>query len=398
MSRVYITGKGIISSLGLNVEENLAALREGKSGIGKANYFRSNFADNYFFGEVGLNDDQLQSICGVSDEKELTSTTLLAMCAFSEAIQDAGLSATDVGSFSTAFISSSTVGGMCYTDELYTDANMKGSPSDYVKSYEGSDHTLRIIRKYGIVGYSDTINTACSSSANAVLLGAKLIKTGRVSRAIVGGTDCLAKYTVNGFNSLMILSDQACMPFDRNRSGLTLGEAAAYIVLENEKASENKKRFAEVTGFGNASDAFHPSATSEEARGPINAMRKALASAKLHPDQIEYINAHGTGTVNNDFTESYAFSNIFNKVPPYNSTKSYTGHTLAAAGASELIFSTLSMMHSELYPSLRCKEPIEEFDFKPLDCYAPNVNINNIISNSFGFGGNCTSIVLSKCS
>jgi 3-oxoacyl-(acyl-carrier-protein) synthase len=398
MSKVYVTGKGIISSLGLNVEENLAALRAGKSGIRKAKYFRSSFVDNNYFGEVGLSDEQLQSICGLSNEKELTRTTLLAMRAFSEAIQDAGLSDIDVSSISTAFISSSTVGGMCYTDELYTDANMKGSPSDYVKSYEGSDHTLRIIRKYGIVGYTDTINTACSSSANAVLLGARLIKSGRVSRVIVGGTDCLAKYTVNGFNSLMILSEQPCMPFDQNRNGLTLGEAAAYIVLENEKESENKKRFAEVTGFGNASDAFHPSATSEEAKGPIKAMQNALVSAKLHPDQIDYINAHGTGTINNDITESFAFSKIFNKVPPYNSTKSYTGHTLAASGATELIFSLLSMMHSELYPSLRCMEPIDKFDFKPIDCYVPNIIINNIISNSFGFGGNCTSIVLSKCS
>ena len=398
MSRVFVTGIGIISSIGLNAEENLSSLRSGKNGIRKAKYFHSKFADSYYFGEVDMSDDDLRSHCGVSYQKELTRTTLLSMCAFSEAIKDANISDDDLRDASTAFISSSTVGGMCYTDDLYTDANLKGNPSDYIRSYEGSDHTLRIIRKYGITGFTDTINTACSSSANAVLLGSKLIKLGRAKRVIVGGADCLAKYTVNGFNSLMILSEQICRPFDRNRDGLTLGEAAAYIVLESEEESSAKKRYAEISGYGNAGDAFHPSATSAEARGPINAMQQALSVANLQPEQIDYINAHGTGTPNNDITESFAFSSIFKKVPPYNSTKSYTGHTLAASGVSELIFSIFSMNHAELYPSLQCNTPIDEFDFKPIDKYVSFAKIDHILSNSFGFGGNCTSIILSTCS
>lgn len=397
MSKVFVTGVGIISSLGHHVQENLASLRAGKSGICKTSYFQSKYTENIYFGEVNLSDDDLRLKCGVVKEKELTRTTLLAMIAIEEAIQDAALSPADICTASTAFISSSTVGGMCYTDALYTDANMVASPSAYVRSYEASDHTLRIVRKYGITGYTDTINTACSSSANAVLLGAKLIKSGRAKRVIVGGVDCLAKYTVNGFNALMILSEQPCRPFDINRDGLTLGEAAAYIVLESENESAHKKRYAEVAGYGNASDAFHPSATSDNAIGPIKAMQLAIASANLVPEQIDYINAHGTGTPNNDLTESYAFSKVFKEVPPFNSTKSYTGHTLAAAGSLELIFSLLSMTHSELYPSLRCEDPIDDFSFRPIDSYLTNMSIQHILSNSFGFGGNCTSIVLSKC-
>lgn len=397
MGKVFITGMGTISSLGLNVQENLASLRSGKSGIGKAKHFKSKYTDSLFFAEIDLSDEDLKSRCSVSNEKEMTRTTLIAMHAFSEAIEDAQLSAGDLSSPFTAFISSSTVGGMCYTDHLYADANMNGAPSDYVRSYEGSDHTLRIARKYELSGYTDTINTACSSSANAIMLGAKLIKSGRAKRVIVGGSDCLAKYTVNGFNSLMILSENPCKPFDRNRDGLTLGEAAAYLVLESEDMAANKKRYAEVSGFGNANDAFHPSATSEEATGPITAMELALSSAKLKADQIDYINAHGTGTPNNDRTESYAFSQVFEQVPPFNSTKSYTGHTLAASGAIESIFSLLSLTHSELYPSLQCNEPIEEFEFRPIDRYHKNIEIQHVMSNSFGFGGNCTSIILSKC-
>ena len=397
MGKVFITGIGAISSLGLNVQENLAALRAGRTGIGKAKHFQSKYTESLYFAEIDSSDEALKLSCDAIQEKEFTRTTLIALTAFSEAIKDANLTNTEISSPSTAFISSSTVGGMCYTDNLYADANLTGEPSDFVKSYEGSDHTLRIIQKHGIVGYTDTINTACSSSANAIMLGVKLIKSGRAKRVIVGGSDCLAKYTVNGFNSLRILSEQPCKPFDLNRDGLTLGEAAAYLVLEAEELVINKQKYAEVVGYGNANDAFHPSATSDEAVGPVTAMNLALKMAKLFPNQIDYINAHGTGTPNNDITESAAFASVFETVPPYNSTKSYTGHTLAASGALETIFCILSMNNSELYASLQCSNPIEEYNFNPISRYQKGVKIQHVMTNSFGFGGNCTSIILSKC-
>ena len=397
MGKVFITGIGAISSLGLNVQENLAALRAGKTGIGKAKHFQSKYTESLYFAEIDSSDEALKLSCDAIQEKEFTRTTLIALTAFSEAIKDANLTNTEISSPSTAFISSSTVGGRCYTDNLYADANLTGEPSDFVKSYEGSDHTLRIIQKHGIVGYTDTINTACSSSANAIMLGVKLIKSGRAKRVIVGGSDCLAKYTVNGFNSLRILSEQPCKPFDVNRDGLTLGEAAAYLVLEAEELVINKQKYAEVVGYGNANDAFHPSATSDEAVGPVTAMNLALKMAKLFPNQIDYINAHGTGTPNNDITESAAFASVFETVPPYNSTKSYTGHTLAASGALETIFCILSMNNSELYASLQCSNPIEEYNFNPISRYQKGVKIQHVMTNSFGFGGNCTSIILSKC-
>ena len=285
---------------------------------------------------------------------------------------------------------------MCYTDELYSDANLKAVPSNYVRSYEGSDHTLRITKMFEIGGIIDTINTACSSSANAIYLGARLIQTGRADRVIVGGSDSIAKYTVNGFNSLMILSDQACKPFDENRSGLSLGEGAAYLVLESEDSACNKPKIAELTGFGNSNDAFHPSTISDNAIGPILSMELALKMAEINPNLIDYINAHGTGTVNNDITETYALNTVFQKVPPYNSTKSYTGHTLAAAGSLEAILSILSLKNNELYPSLRCEMPIKTQVSKPISEFEKRELIN-VMSNSFGFGGNCISLIFSKC-
>ena len=396
MQKIFITGMGAISSIGSTVDEHLNALRSGKCGIKKAHFFQSRYAENLVFGEVPFSDNQLKEINNLTSQKEFTRTTVLAVNAFKEAIHNAGISTELLKSDRTAFISSSTVGGMCYTDELYSDANLKAVPSNYVRSYEGSDHTLRITKMFEIGGIIDTINTACSSSANAIYLGARLIQTGRADRVIVGGSDSIAKYTVNGFNSLMILSDQACKPFDENRSGLSLGEGAAYLVLESEDSACNKPKIAELTGFGNSNDAFHPSTISDNAIGPILSMELALKMAEINPNLIDYINAHGTGTVNNDITETYALNTVFQKVPPYNSTKSYTGHTLAAAGSLEAILSILSLKNNELYPSLRCEMPIKTQVSKPISEFEKRELIN-VMSNSFGFGGNCISLIFSKC-
>lgn len=396
MGKVFITGIGAISSLGQNVTEQLESLRAGRTGIGKAVHFQSLYTQTLPFAEINLSDDELRMRFSDMDAGT-TRSTFIARQAMQEAIDDAQLSEKDLSCDQTAFISSSTVGGMCYTDALYTDANRTTSPSPFVRSYEGSRHTLVLAQHFNIKGYTDTINTACSSSANAILLGARLIQTGRASRVIVGGTDCLAKYTVNGFNSLRILSELPCRPFDTDRDGLTLGEGAAYLVLESEQVAGEKRKYAEVSGFGNANDAFHPSATSDEARGPLAAMSRALQTAELLPEAIDYINAHGTGTPNNDQTESFAFSQLFESVPPFNSTKSYTGHCLAAAGSLEAVFSVLSIVHQEIYASLSVTTPIPEFDFGPVTQLV-NKPIKHVLSNSFGFGGNCTSLIFSACS
>lgn len=397
MRKVFITGIGSISSLGLTVEEQLERLRAARSGIGKAVHFQSVYTSQFPFAEINASDDELKKLTGFSD-KGITRTTLIAVKAFQEAVADSKLLQGEISDTRTAFISSSTVGGMCYTDSLYADANNKGEPSDYYASYEGSNHTLHIIRAYKLRGYTDTINTACSSSANAILLGTRLIQSGRADRAIVGGADCLAKFTVNGFNSLRILNEKPCRPFDEHREGLTLGEGAAYLVLEAQDTAAEKRPYAEVTGFGNANDAFHPSATSDDARGPLRAMREALRTAGLSPGDIDYINAHGTGTINNDETESFAFLTLFGeKVPLFSSTKSYTGHTLAAAGAVEAIISVLGIRNGEIYPNLNFEQAITGRGLIPVTEWKRNVTINHVMSNSFGFGGNGTALIFSRC-
>ncbi|MEO6287418.1 MAG: beta-ketoacyl-[acyl-carrier-protein] synthase family protein [Dyadobacter sp.] len=393
MKRVLVTGMGIISAIGENLSENHESLRSARSGISKATHFKSHYAGLLPFGEINVDNERLKQSLGLAYRSGYTRTCLLADKAFSEAINDAGLSRAELSAFDTALISASTVGGMCLTDQLYEDANLKSNGSEYLNAYSCSAHTMKLTRRYQIRGFTDTINTACSSSANAIMLGARLIRSGRAKRVIVGGVDSLAKYTVNGFNALKILSENPCKPFDVDRDGLNLGEAGAYLVLESEEVASGKKVYAAVAGYGNSNDAHHPSAMSDDAVGAIRSMREAVEAAGISYDQIDYVNAHGTGTQNNDEVELYGLNKLFGQIPPFSSTKSYTGHTLGAAGAVEAIFSILSIHHAELFPSLHVETPIPTYQTSPIAVYTKKEKVNYVLSNSFGFGGNCTSLV-----
>jgi 3-oxoacyl-(acyl-carrier-protein) synthase len=396
MSRVVVTGLGIVSAIGHGVAANLDRLRAGHTGIGKATHLDSDFTEKFLFGEVPMSNAELRSATRLSDTHGLTRTELLAISAFNEAMKDAALPESILSRFDTAFLSATTVGGMVETGAIHGDANTHTEPSEFVNCYRSGAHTLELVRIFGIRGYTDTINTACSSSANAIMLGARLIKAGRAKRAIVGGVDSLSKYTVNGFNALQIFSDEMTRPFDANRKGLNLGEAAAYLILEREEDAAGKRIYGEVRGYGNANDAYHPSSMSPDAVGVRGAIEGALKTASLSSSDIDHINAHGTGTQNNDYTELLGFTRIFDRIPPFISTKPFTGHTLAASGAVEAVFSLLSIAHGEIYPSLNFSVPMEELPITPQTGYRGGVEVRHVLSNSFGFGGNCSSLIFSK--
>src|SRR5690606_29884462 len=243
-----------------------------------------------------------------------------------------------------------------------------------------------------------TISTACSSAANAIMLGARLIKSGKLDRVFVGGADCLSKFTINGFKTLMILSDTFNTPFDENRKGLNLGEAAAFLVLESDEVvkAENKKVLAYVKGYGNANDAFHQTASSDNGDGATLAMEKALKVANLKPSEIDYINAHGTATANNDLSEGRAIQRIFGeRVPDFSSTKAFTGHTLAAAGAIEAVYSVLALQKNVIFPNLNFRTPMKEFNLIPITS-PKKKELKTVLSNSLGFDGNCSTLIFSK--
>lgn len=384
---------GCISAIGSSVTENRMALMEGKSGIGPLELFPTKYASLLPFGEIKITNASFKEKLKAY-EPGLTRTTLLALHAFEEAIADALLSATQLNGFDTALVGASTVGGMCLTDELYRDANKKENGSAFLASYDCASVNLYLQKRFGINGIINTINTACSSSANSILYGARLIKSGLAERAIVGGVDSLAKFTINGFNALHILSPDKCTPFDEQRKGLNLGEGAAFLVLEKEEAVKGKKVYAELTGYCNTNDAFHPSSLSEEGDGPYLSMKGALTEAGISPADISFINAHGTGTENNDLSESRAMMRLYETVPPFASTKGNTGHTLGAAGAIEAVFSILNLLHQEVYAGLHFSQPIAATGLQPVQSYN-KMPLKHVMSNSFGFGGNCASLVFS---
>jgi 3-oxoacyl-(acyl-carrier-protein) synthase len=394
LARIFVTGMGVVSAIGNSVAENLASLRQGKCGIGKAVFVDSKYADSLPFGEVPISTDVLKEKLHAA-VPGITRTTLLALHACEEAIENAQLNNAQLTAYDTALIGATTVGGMCLTDELYQDANKETDGSEYLTSYDCASVNIFLQQHYQINGVVNTINTACSSAANAIMYGARLMQHGFAKRAIVGGFDSLAKFTINGFNALHILSDDICKPFDQHRKGLNLGEGAAFLVLEKEEDLNGKKVYAELTGYCNSNDAFHPSSLSDEGNGPYEAMRGALVIAGLAPDAIDFINAHGTGTDNNDFCEGRAMQRLFGQPPAFASTKSNIGHTLGAAGAIEAVYSILNITGNEIYPHLNFNNAMEAMPLMPVQSYTTKT-IHHVMSNSFGFGGNCSSLIFSK--
>jgi 3-oxoacyl-(acyl-carrier-protein) synthase len=395
LSRIIITGMGLISAIGNSVEENRDALKFERSGIGHIQFYQTAYAGKLPAAEVKSSTEELNKKIFGKPNPSITRTSLLALHAAAEAILDSGLTADQITSRETALVGATTVGGMCLTDEIYHDALATDHGTPYLQSYDYASVTMAIQERYGMLGEVSTINTACSSSANAILYGARLIRHGFAKRAIVGGAESLAKFTINGFNALNILSSRPCAPFDRDRNGLNLGEGAAFLVLEKEEDLHGKKMYASLAGFGNKNDAYHPSSNSPEGLGPYLSMKEALENSGLSAGDISYINAHGTGTENNDETESRAMIRLFEKVPPFSSTKSFTGHALGAAGAIEAVYAILNLVHQEVYPSLFFLNPIAETGLIPVRHYAKQ-SVEHVMSNSFGFGGNCSTLIFSK--
>jgi 3-oxoacyl-[acyl-carrier-protein] synthase-1 len=340
----------------------------------------------------------LTLLAGLPPEKQSTRTALLGLIAAKEAVKNAGI--TDMKEFRTGIISATSVGGMGMTENLwfdYLDTEKTGDWLKYIEAHECGDSTEFIADNLGIKDYLSTISTACSSSANAIMFGARLIKHGLLDRVVVGGTDSMARFTINGFMTLMILDKENCKPFDAERQGLNLGEGAGFLVIESEKAAKGKEILAELSGYGNSNDAYHQTASSPDGAGAFLAIEKAFKTSGLKPVDIDYINAHGTGTTINDLSEGTAIDRMFNKnVPKISSTKAFTGHTLGACAAIEAIFSVLAINNNTVFPNLNYKNPMSELSFKPVTTLEKGVKIDHVLSNSFGFGGNTSALIFSR--
>lgn len=387
-----VTGVGIVSALGIGVGQNLMAIRDGKSGISPEPSILKTI-HKIPVGELLLTNEELHGLAGIPASEHLSRTALLGILAVREAL---GNSAVD-SSKRVGLVSSTSVGGMDLTEHFFEEfvVNENAGRLRDVRMHDCAASTDAIRRYCGINGYSTTVSTACSSAANAVITGAKLLRHNIVDAVAVGGTDVLSAFTLNGFKSLMILDENPCRPFDQTRAGLNLGEGAGYVVLQREEDADSY--YCHLAGYANRNDAHHQTASSQEGDGAYLAMKAALEMAGLASDAVDYINAHGTGTSNNDASESRAFIRLFGDiVPPFSSTKAFTGHTLAAAGGIEAVLSVLAISEGIIYPNLNFRSSIEDYGLVPVSRFKDNEKISNVLSNSFGFGGNCSSLLFTR--
>ena len=395
--RIYITGLGIISSLGKNLQENFFSLMQGRSGIGSIEHLETSLRNIIPVGEVKASHQELFRLAGLPVREGYSRNVLLGIIAAKEAVSHASYEP-DPG-LKTGCISATTVGGMDRCELYYDDFLNNDNRNAYIEVYDCADSTEKIADIVGIHDYLTTISTACSSSANAILLGSRMIRSGRLDRVLAGGCESLTRFHLNGFNSLKILDKEPSKPFDERRNGINLGEGAAYVMLESEESVQktNHPVYCEIVGWGNACEAFHQTASSPDGIGAYLAMNKALEMSGLYPQDIDYINAHGTGTDNNDLSEGRAIERLFGtNMPLISSTKPFTGHTTSAAGSSEAIISILALMHQVIWPNLNFQIPMKELSFSPVTQLLNNITVRNVMSNSFGFGGNDTSLIFSR--
>lgn len=395
-AQVFVAGVGVISAIGNDAAECFRALKNANAGMGELHGLDSIHRDKLPVAEVKLSNVELASLTGLSSKA--SRTALLSLKAAKEAFDDAGLQ--ELASLRIGFVSANTVGGMDKSEQFFADFHtdsQKGRLKDVV-NHECGSVTELVADQLNIRHYVTTISTACSSSANAIFFGAKLIKHNFLDVAIAGGADALTKFTLNGFNTLMILDQEYCKPFDENRKGLNLGEGAGYVVLVSDRiaARVQKEMYCTLSGYCNANDAYHQTASSPDGTGSFLAMKGALQNSGLNPSDIDYINLHGTGTQNNDIAEGTAIKKLFYPAyPKMSSTKSFTGHTLGASGGLEAVFSAMAVKHNVVYPNLRLVTPMKELPFVPETDFQ-ETPIKNVLSNSFGFGGNCSSLIFSK--
>ena len=394
MKPILITGMGVVSAIGLGKVQTLEALLANRSGVGQLKYLKTDHKE-FPVGEVKLTDAEMRERLGIPQDAVTTRTALMGMLALGEALEEARLSKEMLPK--VGFISGTTVGGMDMTEQFFLDYIHGEAHKEYIAVHDCGTCSEMTANHFGKFAFETTLSTACSSAANAIILGANMIRCGEADIVVVGGSECITKFHLNGFNSLMILDTEPCCPFDATRHGLNLGEGAAYLVLESEESAKRRgmKAQALLSGYGNACDAFHQTASSSDGEGAYRAMKEALELAGLQTSEIDYINAHGTGTPNNDASESQAMKRLFgDNVPPVSSTKPFTGHTTSASGSIETVFCILALQNGFLPVNLNWSQAMED-GIVPVS-QPTQKELKHVLCNAFGFGGNDSSLLLSR--
>ena len=404
VKRVVVTGLGTVNATARNASAFHSALRTGQCGIGPVSVFDPTDFRTQIGGEV-RNFKPREMLPETISLKRLSRSDAMAMVAAIEALTDAGLfPLPDHLRQETGVVIGGGAGGMLECEAVYRDYLLGNSRRPAFSSFAFfgcASSADQISSQLQLMGPKTTFMTACSSGATAIGYGRDLIQTGAAKAIICGGTEPLCRITYSAFNSLQAVDPQCCRPFDKNRAGLSLGEGAGIVILE--ELSHAKQRgariYGEVLGYGVSCDAHHMTSPDPEGGGAVLAMQRAIEDADVAPEAVDYINAHGTATPANDKIETKAIKHLFGKRAyriPVSSTKSMTGHTLGAAGAIEGVVSLLALHHGFIPPTIHCTTPDPDCDLDYVTEGARDQKLQVVLSNSFAFGGNNTALVFGK--
>jgi len=407
--RVVVTGLGMVSPLGTGVEKTWNALVQGKSGVGRITKFDTTRFDTQIAAEV--KDFAPENFMDKKESRRMDIFIQYAMAAAIMAMEDSQLKIGPANAERVGVVVGAGLGGLTTIESFHKVLLEKGpgriSPF-FIPMLIVNEAPGQISMRFGAKGPNSSVVTACATGNHNIGDSWKMIQRGDADAIITGGVEStITPLAVGGFNAMKALStrnqepEKASRPFDKDRDGFVMGEGSGIIILEELQHALNRgaKIYAEIIGYGLTGDAYHITAPAPDGEGAARCMAMALKDAGIHPEEIDYINAHGTSTDYNDLYETIAIKTIFKehaKRVPVSSTKSMTGHLLGGAGGVEAIFTILTLYHGVIPPTINYETPDPQCDLDYVPNTARKANVRVALSNSFGFGGTNAVLIFRK--
>ena len=406
--KILISGLGVYCPIGKNIQELNESLLRSDHGFNEVTEFDTTGFRNSRAGVI-------KDISSKYSETGLRCNNLI-WPSIEQALKDSGILESDVDrSRISISIGTSIAGYGGFVNSLFKEnyeaedesfpcslnSDMKIDHDESVLNIPGTLLATEVAKKYGISGCLASSVTACSAGGNAMALAIDTIKNGLADVDIAASVDPLSELTYMGFNAIRAMSKSQPKPLDKNRNGLLIGEGSGCFILESESHLKKRKgkSYVEIAGYGLSNDAYHATQPHPEGEGAVVAMTEALKDAKMNPEDVQYINMHGTGTKHNDIAEIKAIKRIFKdnlKQIPLSSSKSLLGHALGAAGSIEAVICVCAMNNGYIPPSINFEEHIEGLDYRVVTKTEPKAGLNVVMNNSFGFGGNGASFIFRK--
>jgi len=386
-----VTGSSLVNACGVGQQATIDAIQAGKTGLRQCGY--PNLTFTTWLGRVdGIEHQPLEAeLAQFTCRNNRLANLALSTDGFRDKVNEAiaFYGAHRIG----VFVGTST-SGIEETERAYRDALAQGSATldaafDLVHTHNIASLLMYVQKSLGLSGPGQSISTACSSSAKVFAAAHRHITSGLCDAAVVGGVDSLCLTTLYGFNSLQLVSDDICKPYDAGRKGINIGEAGGFVLLERVDHGRGKVK---LKGYGESSDAYHMSSPRPDGEGAAATMVLALQRAGLRADEIDYLNLHGTATPSNDVAEGAGVASVFGKMPRCSSTKGFTGHTLGAAGITEAIISILALEHETVPGNLNLEQDDPSIAIQPIHTTVAEP-LGNVMSNNFGFGGSNCSLI-----